>query len=228
MAPVTFIAALWPLALLVVLWVSLRHRVARRVHAAPAEPHTGSDGARHGFFRGALFPLVVVAALVALAMPAIARSAISPDWGGMLTCGIVVGVLCLLRVRAGRSGCRAIRLGDDGTCELHLKREVVRLRASQIQSVRYRRGEDGASYRIRFDGGKACVNGEVAGFADFLTRLKSLNPSVDLSSFPADEWPGLAAPGDARKGAVWRNMRGAIFPAGVVILLAWLALETLR
>src|SRR6266498_2532198 len=63
--------------------------------------------------------------------------------------------------------CSEIRLSDEGICELETKRRV-----------------------IRQQGGKLAVNEEMTAFADFLSRLKALNPAVDLTSFPADTWPG--------------------------------------
>jgi hypothetical protein len=31
----------------------------------------------------------------------------------------------------------------------------------------------------------------MSDLADFLTRLKALNPAVDLTTFPAEAWPDL-------------------------------------
>ncbi len=121
-------------------------------------------------------------------------------------------------------------LSDDGTCELDTKRRVTRLHVKQIQSVLYRRDSesDGEYYRIRYQGGKLSVDERMTDFRDFLIRLKTLNPAVDLSSFPAGAWPGLATPDEARATAQRRGIRGALFPVGVVLLLIWLTVETLR
>jgi hypothetical protein len=63
---------------------------------------------------------------------------------------------------------------------------------------------------------------------DFLARLKTLNPGVDLTSFPADRWPGLGAPATQEQATtVGRGIRRALFPVGVVVTLIWLAIETL-
>jgi len=56
----------------------------------------------------------------------------------------------------------------------------------------------------------------MTGFLDFLTRLATLNPAVDLSSFPAflaDAWSGLGTPATAVSGTdVSRLVRSAVFP----------------
>lgn len=175
--------------------------------------------------RNALFPLLVIMVLVALASASFRRPS---DLGGIAVFVTVVGVLLALAAWFGRQECREIRLGDDGTCELETGRRVIRLHVNQIRSVRYRRdSEGGESYTIRFEGGKVLVGEETAGFHDFLTRLKMLNPAVDLSTFPPGDWPGLATPAEAH-AAAQHGVGYVLFPVGVVILLIWLATQTLR
>lgn len=116
--------------------------------------------------------------------------------------------------------CSVIRLSDDGTCELETKRRVIRLHVNEIQSVRFspETSEQGESYTIRYRGGKLDVNARrMTGFADFLTRLKALNPAADLSSFPAG-WPN-ADEEETGVGSV-------LFPLIIIIFLALIAWHT--
>jgi hypothetical protein len=129
--------------------------------------------------------------------------------------------------------CGEIRLDDDGTCELQTKRQVIRLHVNEIRCVKYWRDPEGgsASFTIYHRTGKLSVTEEMTGFLDFLTRLVTLNPAVDLSSFPAflaDAWSGSGTPAIAVSGTdVSRLVRSVVFPLCVVVLLVWLALETL-
>jgi hypothetical protein len=124
--------------------------------------------------------------------------------------------------------CGEIRLSDDGICELQTKRRLIRLDASEITSVKYIRDDDSDAerYSVRYRGGKVSVAGRMEGFADFLARLKELNPAVDLTSFPADEWPGLATPGEARPKS---TLRPFMWAAGLIFaaLLVLQGIETL-
>ena len=157
-------------------------------------------------------------------------------WSDAQGLGLFVGCLFLFVPFAYRhhyyGTCEEIRLSDDGTCEPDTKRRTIRLHVNQIRSVVYGRGRssegDGEFYSIRYEGGKLYVDERMTDFRDFLDRLRTLNPAVDLSTFPADAWPGLATSADARAAALRRGVRGALFPASVVILLIWLAVETLR
>ncbi len=162
-----------------------------------------------------------------------------PAWSGLtrndaeglaLSFGLLILLVYLAHRHHDYRSCSEIRLSDDGTCELDTKRRVTRLHVKQIQSVLYRRDSesDGEYYRIRYQGGKLSVDERMTDFRDFLIRLKTLNPAVDLSSFPAGAWPGLATPDEARATAQRRGIRGALFPVGVVLLLIWLTVETLR
>jgi hypothetical protein len=144
-------------------------------------------------------------------------------------CGLVI-VLQYFGYRKQAYGtCGEIRLGDDGTCELETKRRVIRLHVNDLRSVRYRRktDEQSESYTIHYRGGKLDVGPRMTGFADFLTRIKTLNPAVDLASFPAGAWPGLGQPATTRGTLVRRFMRSALFPLIVISLLVYLASQTL-
>ena len=61
-------------------------------------------------------------------------------------------------------------------------------------------------------------------FADFLARLKTLNPAVDLTSFPAETWPGVGAGTNERDTPIRRLLtRSVLLPLCVVVLLVHLA-----
>jgi hypothetical protein len=126
--------------------------------------------------------------------------------------------------------CGEIRLSDDGTCELETNRTVIRLHVNEISAVRYRRetDEQNESYTIHYRSGKLDVSKQMTSFADFLTRLKTLNPAVDLSSFPAGGWPGLGQPATKERGTLVRRfMTSALFPLIVISLLVYVASQTL-
>jgi hypothetical protein len=121
--------------------------------------------------------------------------------------------------------CGEIRLSDDGTCELETKRRVIRLHVNEIRSVKYRRNSEdtGESHTIHYQGGKIRVAERMTGFPDFLSRLKTLNPAVDLTSFPAGAWPDLGALATEKPGPVSRFIRSVVFPLLVIALLVYLA-----
>jgi hypothetical protein len=52
----------------------------------------------------------------------------------------------------------------------------------------------------------------MGGFHDFLARLKTLNPAVDLSGFPTDAWPGLGRPEGEGGITVSRLIRRGLSP----------------
>ena len=147
--------------------------------------------------------------------------------------GLLLAAIYAARRHQQYGACGEIRLDDDGTCELQMQRRVIRLHVSEIRCVKYRRDPEGgrASFTIYHPSGKLSVSEEMTGFLDFLTRLATLNPAVDLSSFPAflaDAWSGSATPSTAVSGTdVGRLVRSLVFPLCVVVLLVWLALETL-
>ena len=123
--------------------------------------------------------------------------------------------------------CVEIRLSDDGICELKTRRRVTRLHVNEITSVKYSRDDegDGETYTIRFREGKVSVRDGITDFRDFLAQLATLNPAVDLTTFPADDWPGIGTPAPAR--TLNSVARSALFPAIVIVALAWLAIHTL-
>jgi hypothetical protein len=146
--------------------------------------------------------------------------------------GLVVVAMYAAHRREHYGTCGEIRLDDDGTCELETKHRVIRIHVSEIRSVRYSRdSEDGSeNYTIYYRGGKLQVDDRMTGFLDFLTRLATLNPTVDLSSFPAvlaAAWPGLGRPAIGAHARVGRFLRSALFPLIVVGMLVWLAIQTL-
>jgi hypothetical protein len=127
--------------------------------------------------------------------------------------------------------CGEIRLGDDGTCELETKRRVVRLNVSEIQSVKYWRDSESESehYTIYYQGGNLRVTERMTGWLDFLTRLATLNPAVDLTSFPAvlaDALPNRGGQATEERTPVRRVMRSALFPLIVISALVWLAIQS--
>jgi hypothetical protein len=125
--------------------------------------------------------------------------------------------------------CSEIRLSDDGTCELETKRRVIRVHVNQIRSVRFSPAgdESSESYTIRYEGGKLHVDKRMSDFPDFLTRLKGLNPAVDLTSFPAEVWPGLGGRAADPPGPLRSFVQRLLFPLIVIVLLVSLASHTL-
>ena len=148
-----------------------------------------------------------------------------------MICGFVVLVQHRHYRHRADGTCGEIRLGDDGTCELETKRRVIHLHVHEIRSVRYspKSDEQGESYTIHYQSGKLDVGKQMTGFADFLTRLKKLNPAVDLNSFPSDAWPGLSQPMTKERGTLTLVgfVRSALFPLSVISLLVYVASQTL-
>ena len=71
--------------------------------------------------------------------------------------------------------CHELRLLDDGRCEFRSLRRRRRFDASEISSVRL----DEGTIEMRYRGRKLRLL-ETDDFADFLARLKRLNPSVEV------------------------------------------------
>jgi hypothetical protein len=173
-----------------------------------------------------LLPLIFGVAFVAL------TAAAGFAWGAPL--GAFAGLVSVgnyFTYRRHRYGtCGEIRLGDDGTCELETTRQVIRLHVHEIPSVTFsgETDERSESYTIHYQGGRLAVTERMTGFADFLARLKTLNPAVDVSSFPANAWPDLGTSGTEERGtSVSRRILGALFPLAIIVALIWLALVTL-
>jgi hypothetical protein len=176
-----------------------------------------------------VFPLAVFLVIVALGASALAHGFTWAERVEGAVGFVVVFGLGYISYRRHRYGtCGEIRLSDDGTCELETKRRVIRLHVNEIRCVAYSRSDEGASYTIHYHGGHLPVTNGMTGFPDFLARLKTLNPGVDVTSFPPDRWPGLGGPATQEHATtVGRGIRRALFPVGVVVALIWLAIETL-
>src|SRR3954454_16831880 len=110
------------------------------VHTPAAGTHSYRDrrfaSAGVWYRRSALFLLEVFAVVVGFG------DHDPRDW---ITVLALAPVVLLLAAVAGRRACREIRLNEDGMCEFVTKRGVVRVRAGQIRSVRYRSSSDGDS-----------------------------------------------------------------------------------
>ena len=156
------------------------------------------------------------------------------------TFAVAAGAFTVLALVAGYNqhrreqygNCGEIRLDDDGTCELETKRRVIRIHASEIQSVKYWRDSESERehYTIHYRGGKLHVAERMTGFRDFLTRLKTLNPAVDLASFPAlltDAWPTAGGQATEERTFMSRFLRSALFPLIVISMLVYLAIQTI-
>jgi hypothetical protein len=154
--------------------------------------------------------------------------------GAAVSAAFITGMVLISGYVAYRhehySSCGEIRLSDDGMCELETKRQVIRLHVNEIRSVEYWRDpeDNSESYTIRFLGGKLGVSERMTNFQDFVTRLKTLHPAVDLTTFPADGWPGLGGNAPGKAGPLNRLMRSALFPLVVIAALVYLAIHTLR
>lgn len=192
------------------------------------DPSEIVEGGARRFFRSGLFPLSVIAALAGIALYSVGNADVQFDWFSTL---VIIGYISLVVAWHNRHQCGEIRLSDDGTCELVTKRRVVRLHANEIRSVTYRRHHSNdrhESYVIRCPAGKFGVSEDMTGFLDFLIRLETLNPAVDLSSFPPDTWPGLHTVGSRGRGAdMMRLGISLIFPVGITVVLVVLIIETI-
>jgi hypothetical protein len=252
-----FVVALLPFAALAVLWVFfIEHLQRRQTNDSRAEqgeslpvspePHDGWSprGTIHTYRDSEAFreaPLLVSRFLAGSLLFVILSFDVVNHrltWFSALVsafCAAAVagGYVFYRRERDGN--CGEIRLSDDGTCELETKRRVTRLHVGEIRSVRYTRDSESERehYTIYYRDGNAEVTQRMNGFLDFLTRLKTLNPAVDLSSFPAflaDTLPGGLGDPATGERANPANLffRSALFPLLVVAALVWLAMQTLR
>lgn len=104
--------------------------------------------------------------------------------------GIAFGLLFGLAVGwifydHSRRRCFEIRLADEGMCEFVTGRRVIRLHVHEITAVEYRKDDEGGeSYAVRHRGGRIGMRSSISDFRGFVTRLRAMNPAVDLSSFP--------------------------------------------
>jgi hypothetical protein len=96
--------------------------------------------------------------------------------------GIALAVVCLLYKRHYDVACREVRLDADGTCEFETRRRLIRLHVNEIQSVKYRCGDesDWESYTVRFPTGKIELNDRMSNVLEFLARLERMNPAVQF------------------------------------------------
>jgi hypothetical protein len=171
-----------------------------------------------------LFLVVPVVAIVGFAN----GFTVSDRIQGAVALGLFLAIVYFGDRRHRNHVCGEIRLSEDGTCELESKRRMISLHVNQIESVKCPNDPDSrAAYYISYQGGSVSVGHGMTDFTDFLSRLQSLNPAVDLSGSPADAWPGPGAPATERGTLVDRFFRGALFPLIVVILLVYLASQTL-
>jgi hypothetical protein len=148
---------------------------------------------------------------------------------GLVALGLFLAMVYFGDRRHRNRVCGEIRLAEDGTCELESKRGVIRLHVNQIESVKRSNDPDSrAAYYISYQGGGVSVEKGMMDFTDFLSRLQSLNPAVDLSSFPAKTWPNLhPLATDRVRIDVIRLVRSALFPLFVITLLIYFASQML-
>jgi hypothetical protein len=178
-----------------------------------------------------LWPFLLLALVVPLASLPLVRSI---DWSDVAISAVLIaaGLMVHRAVERNRRDvkCIEVRLDDGGTCELETADHVTRIDVSEIRAVEYRRdSENGAeSYVIRYRNGKAELGGNTTDFADFLGRLTTLNPGVDVSSFPrivAETLPGAAS--SEHRSPLETFLRSGLVPLGVILLVVYLASQTL-
>jgi hypothetical protein len=141
------------------------------------------------FVCGGLFVMAVIHAIAPGWEGRVSFAGNGGRWEGAVVAAVLVFIAGMM-FEGWRRSCHEIRLSDDGTCELETKRRVIRFHVSEISAVEYD-GSDGESYTIRYRRTKMYVSG-LEPFPDFIARLESLNPAVDLSGFPPD-WPDREA-----------------------------------
>jgi len=130
-----------------------------------------------------------------------------------------------------------VRLSDEGACEFKAALRSKLVRAQQIITVeRDYRGwrmndDDTEMTAVRFQGGSLIVVQPVDDFTEFLARLKTLNPAVDLTSYSADTRRDVDTTGertsaaDESSTAAGRFVRSSLFPLLVIALLVYLGLK---
>jgi hypothetical protein len=178
----------------------------------------------------AVVPLLLLALFPLLWVP----FGYSRDWSGLAISAVFIATALVLYRAVERHKrdvkCVEVRLDDDGTCELETVDHVTRIHASEIRAVEYKRDSesDAEKYVIRYRNGKAELGGHTTDFADFLRRLKALNPAVDVSSFPAlvaETLPESAPP--ERRSPLETFLRSGLFPLVAIVLIVYLAGQTL-
>jgi hypothetical protein len=214
--------------------VAPMNRRKRLTDERPTITHTYRDpDVFKGRFDG-LAALAVCAFITAFLFGPIAFGWVPFTWTWAAACGVSCGFVFagqyVLYRRQTYGSCAEIRLGDDGTCELETKREVIRLHVHDLRSVRYSRETDDRveSYTIHYRSGKLHVGKGMTGFGDFLSRLRTLNPAVELTGFPTNAWSALGQPATKERGTLLGLfIRSALFPLIVISLLVYLASQTL-
>jgi hypothetical protein len=100
------------------------------------------------------------------------------------------GVGAALSWRYDQLVCSEIRLNDAAkTCEFETARGVIALPVHHVIAIKYDKDAEAVcDYRICYAGGKILVETGMSSFPDFLARLKTLNPRLDLSSVPPWAW----------------------------------------
>jgi hypothetical protein len=140
-----------------------------------------------------------------------------------LTALVIAGVAALYR-RYEYRRCGEIRLSDDGLCEFETRHAVTRLLAAEIKSVKVDHESSAERYTIHLQHGRLSASERMPGFADFLQRLQTINPDIDLASFPAETWQLSHAQQPQSRAS---RVRRWIFPLIVGALLIGIAIHTL-
>lgn len=178
-----------------------------------------------------LWPILLLVLLVLLAsLPLVG----SLDWSDVAAPAILIAAVLMVHRAVERNRrdvkCIEVRLDDGGTCELETADHVTRIHVSEIRAVEYRRDSENRteSYVIRYRNGKAELGGNTTDFADFLERLTTLNPGVDVSSFPrivAETLPNAAS--SEHRSPLATFLRSGLVPLGAILLIVYLASQTL-
>jgi hypothetical protein len=114
------------------------------------------------------------------------RHGFTGDDAGGIVFGLLFGFAVAWAVYDhSRRSCFEIRLTDEGMCEFVTGRRVIRLHVHEITAVEYTNDdESGESYTVRHKGGRIGIRSSISDLRGFATRLRAMNPAVDLSSFP--------------------------------------------